>query len=224
MAGKMDEMVEGGAKAQEEAEVIGTGLDMYSGTPEFSSDDVFLNRLRLAQGLTKEVQDGTARPGQYLVTGFAAQESVTVVPIGFAKMREHRNEDDGREMLCFSKDALIGEGDPGGACVECDLNQWTPNPEKEGKNLPPICKFSYGYLFYSEQHDAVVAYRFKGMALTAGKGLNTIVNHHGLRKVAVTLTSEQKSGAIGTYFNPVVTVIAEPDPALFEAAAKASGA
>ena len=222
--GKMDEMVEGGASgAQDEAESAGTGLELYNQKPEFSQDDVFLNRLRLAQGLTKEVQDGSARPGQYLVTGFAPEESVTLVPIGFGKMREHRNPDDGREMLCYSKDALIGEGDPGGACAECPLNQWTPNPDKPGKNKPPICKFSYGYLFYSEQHDAVVAYRFKGMALNAGKGINTIVNHHGLRKVAITMGSEQKSGPSGSYYIPNVTVVAEPDPALLEAAVTASG-
>ena len=218
----MDEMVEGGAKAEDEAEVIGTGLDLYNQEPEFSQEDVYLNKLRLAQGLTKEVQDGTARPGQYLVTGFAAEEDVTLVPVGFAKMREYRNPDDGREMFCFSKNALQGDGDPGGACSECPLNQWTPNPDKPGKNKPPICKFSYGYLFYSEQHDAIVAFRFKGMALNAGKSLNTIVNHHGLRNVAITMGSEQKSGPSGSYYVPQITVVAEPDPVLLEAAVKSA--
>lgn len=219
--GKMDDMVEGGAQAENEAEVIGTGLDLYNQQPEFSQEDVYLNKLRLAQGLTKEVQDGTARPGQYLVTGFAAEEDVKLVPVGFAKMREHRNPDDGREMLCFSKDALQGVGEPGGACAECPLNQWTPNPDKPGKNKPPVCRFSYGYLFYSEQHDAIVAFRFKGMALNAGKSLNTIVNHHGLGNVAITMGSEQKSGPNGSYYVPQITVVADPDPALLEAATTA---
>ena len=220
--GKMDDMVEGGASAETEAEVVETGLSLYDTEPQFSQEDVFLNKLRLAQGLTKEVQDGTARPGQYLVTGFAPEESVTVVPVGVAKMREYRNPDDGREMFCFSKDALTGDGDPGGACADCPFNKWTPNPDKPGKNKPPICKFSYGYLFYSEQHDAIVAFRFKGMALNAGKGINTIVNHHGLRKVAITLGSEQKSGPNGSYYVPTTTVVPEPDPELLAAAVTAT--
>ena len=220
--GKMDDMLEGGAQAEGEAEVVGTGLDLYTSEADFDQEDVFLNRLRLAQGLTKEVQDGTARPGQFLVTGFAAQETVTLVPLGFAKMREHRDPDDGREMLCFSKDSLIGTGDPGGTCASCPLNEWTPNPDKPGKNKPPICKFSYGYLFYSQEHDAVVAYRFKGRALTAAKGLNTIVNHHGFRKVVVSMASEQQTNPGGnSYFVPNITVIADPDPVLLEAATKA---
>jgi len=222
--GKMDDMLEGGAQAEEESEVVGTGLTLYDSDPQFDREDVFLNRLRLAQGLTKEVQDGTARPGQYLVTGFAPEETVTVVPVGFAKMQEHRDPDDGKVMLCFSKDALIGEGDPGGACSECPLNKWEPNPDKPGKNIPPICKFSYGYLFYSEQHDAIVAFKFKGMALTAGKGINTIVNHHGLRKVAIVLGSEQKSGPAGSYYVPTTTVVPAPDPELLETAVKATAA
>ena len=98
MAGKMDEMVEGGSSeaAQDEIEGQGTALDIYQEESVFSADDVYIPRLRIAQGLTKEVQEGTARPGQFLVTGFAPEEeSVNLVPVGFTRMREYRDPDDG---------------------------------------------------------------------------------------------------------------------------------
>lgn len=224
--GKMDDMVSGGGSAEDalaDSEAQSTALDIYSGEAQFDADDVFIPRLRLAQGLTKEVQDGTARPGQFLVAGFSPEEDVTLVPVGFTKLREYRNPDDGSEVFCYSKDALTGEGEPGGLCAECPLNKWTPNPDKPGKNLPPVCKFSYGYLFYSEQHDAITSFRFKGMGINAGKMLNTIVNHHGLRKVVVKLSSEQRSGKAGSYYIPAVTVVAEPDETLIPAALTALG-
>ena len=223
MAGKMDEMVEGGSSqaAQDEIEGQGTALDIYQEEAVFSSDDVYIPRLRLAQGLTKEVQEGTARPGQFLVTGFAPEENVNLVPVGFARMREHRDPDDGRILMCFSKDGILGAGDPGGDCNDCPLNKWTENPEKPGKNLPPVCKFSYGYLFYSEQHDTIVSFKFKGMAINIGKQLNTIVNHHGLRKVAVQMKSESRTGKAGSYFVPGVSVIPEPEEGLLESAVNA---
>jgi hypothetical protein len=195
---KMDDMIDGGGaeEALAESESQSTALDIYQGEAQFTSEDVFIPRLRLAQGLTSEVQDGTARPGQFLVSGFAPEEDVTLVPVGFARLREYRDPEDGSVILCYSKDAITGEGDPGGECGDCPNNKWVENPDKPGKNLPPVCKFSYGYLFYSEQHDTIVSFKFKGMALNAGKMLNTVVNHHGLRKVAITLSSEQRSGKV----------------------------
>ena len=228
MAGKMDEMVSGGSaeEAVSESEGAGTALDIYSREAQFSSEDVYIPQLRLAQGLTKEVQDGSARPGQFLVQGFAPEEDVTLVPVAYAKLREYRDPDDGSQMLCFSRDAITGEGDPGGDCASCPLNAWTPNPDKPGKNKPPICKQIYGYLFYSEQHDAITSFRFKGMGIKAGKLLNTIVNHHGLRKVVIKLSSEQRTGKAGSYYVAQVSVVANPDETLLataEAAVAASG-
>ncbi len=218
---KMDDMIEGGGDAEDalvDSEGAGTALDIYSTETNFDADDVFIPRLRLAQGLTKEVQDGTATPGQFLVQGFTPEIDVTLVPVAFTKMREYRDPDDGSVVLCYSRDALTGEGEPGGECAQCPLNQWTPNPDKPGKNRPPICKFSYGYLFYSEQHDTITSFKFKGMGLNAGKMLNTIVNHHGLRKVVIKLGSEQKSGRNGSYYIPSVSVVAEPEESLLETA------
>jgi hypothetical protein len=223
---KLDEMVSGGGSAEDaltEAEEQSSALTLYSDQIDFSPDDVYIPRLRLAQGLTKEVQEGTARPGQYLVTGFAPEEDVTLVPVGFTKMREYRNPDDGSEMLCFSRNALEGEGDPGGVCAECPLSKWTEDSET-GKRKKPACAFSYGYLFYSQEHDTITSFKFKGMALNAGKMLNTIVNHHGLGNIAVKLASESKSLKGNSFFVPGVSVATEFDEGLFETAKKAYAA
>ena len=220
--GKMDDMVEGGASGEDLA-LPETGiLSMYTQQPEFSPEDVRMPYLRLAQGLTAEVQEGTARPGQYVVEGFAAEKDVTLIPVGFAKMQELRTADEKRERLCFSSDALQGTGEPGGACTQCEFNEWRPPEEEGGKNRPPICRFSYGYLFYSEQHDTILGFQFKGKALSVAKKLNTVVNHHGMGKIAVTMGSETKTTPGGsTYFVPTIAVIADTDPALIESAARA---
>jgi hypothetical protein len=211
MMAKMDEMIDG-----EEVQDVERALALFSDTPEFDAEDTATNYLRLAQGLTAEVQDGSARPGQFVVQGFPAEEDLRVVPLQYAKMREYRNPGDHMEQLCFSGDGVTGVGDPGGECASCPLNQWTPNPDKPGRNSPPACKLNYGYVFYSEQHDAAVSFRFKGRGIKAGRLLNTIVKQNGMGKVVIKLTSEQQSVGGNTFYVPKVAMVLDA-PEVLEA-------
>ena len=217
---KMDEMISGGASPADEAleatEDPTSAMALYQSEVDFSPEDVYIPRLRLAQGLTKEVQEGTARPGQFLVMGFAPQEDVTLVPVGFVRMREYRNYDDGSDMLCYSRDSLLGEGDPGGVCAECPLSKWSE--DADGRRQKPSCAFSYGYLFYSQEHATITSFKFKGSGLNTGKQLNTIVSHHGLGKVAVVLSSKTKSSHGNSFFVPSVSVAVDIDEDLLSTA------
>jgi len=213
--GTFDSMIEAPAdSARVNGEQKSSALATYSQQPGFTSDDVFIPRLRLAQGLTAEVQDGTARPGQWLVTGFPPEEEVLLVPLGFARQRELRDKDT-REMLCFSLGGEEGTGEPGGVCAGCIANKWT---EEGDKRRPPTCSFSYNYIVYSEQHETLVKLTFQRMALNAGKMLNTIVAHQGIGNVVVKLSQDQRKGPKGTYYVPRVAVVATPPEGLLNTA------
>ena len=88
---------------------------------EFSAVDLLLPRIRLAQGLTPEVQDGTAKPGQILLTGYDPVEEVVFIPMGMRRRRVLRDEDERTAILCSSDDGKNGQGVPGGACQLCPL-------------------------------------------------------------------------------------------------------
>lgn len=54
----------------------------------------------------------------------------------------------GQAPQCFSRDALVGEGNPGGLCRKCPLSQFGPNREK------PPCKLMR-LLFVLREQDAL---------------------------------------------------------------------
>lgn len=175
----------------------------YTDSPDFESDDITYPRLRLAQGLTQEVQDGVARPGEWVLAGYDSEKSVVLVPLMAAKYRELRGDDD-EGVLCSSPDAKVGVGNPGGNCAECPLAKWRPNPKDPKKNLPPACGLGYSYVAYSVTHDAVVSVDFKKSATTTAKAINTMIASRGLRNFALTLTSKSNQGPKGTYSTPAV--------------------
>ena len=174
---------------------------LYSDQPDFSPDDVQIPRLRLAQGLSREVQDGTARPGQWLLIGFEPIPEATIVPMLFARMRELRDEDGDRQVLCYSRDSVTGVGDPGGVCESCPLGKWAGSKE-EGNRRAPLCNFNYSYIIYSVEHDAVASLSFSRSGLGAAKMMNTIIAQKGLGKCAISLKPQTKQGPKGTYFVP----------------------
>ena len=178
-------------------------MAIYNDKPSFTADDITPPMIRLAQGLTQEVQSGTAKPGQWLIPGCEPFDSVTVVPLMFAKRRENR--DDEGHVLCMSNDSIHGIGDPGGSCEQCVKNQWV-NKDK-GKNTPPECTFIYSYIVYAVEADTNVLLQFKRTSIGIGRMMNAMVAQHGFRNVAISLESNQSSGKKGTYFMPKIAPI-----------------
>lgn len=190
-----------------------TGLDLYRQQAEISSEDVYIPNLRLAQGLTPEVQSGDARPGQWLITGFEPQPEVVVVPVAFFKRRELRDTDT-REGLCYSADSITGFGTPGGECAVCPMNEWTG---EDGARKPPACNFSYEYIVYSDTHQCMALLKFQKTAIKTGKVLNTAVAQSGLGNIAVRLKADAKQGPRGAFFSPSVVPV-KVDAAVLEEA------
>lgn len=172
-----------------------TALTAYSDQPTFGRDEIVIPRLRIAQGLTKEVQDGEASPGQILLSGFEALDEVTIVPLRFARMRELRGEGEERNtVLCSSSDAVRGIGEPGGDCNTCPMKEWSEKVVR-GKEtrVPPPCSFIFSYMVYIVEHQQVAVLDFRRTSERTGRLMNTLVAQRGLRQFAVTLAAEIKS-------------------------------
>jgi hypothetical protein len=195
-----DDMVE----EVDEVSVPKTALSVYSDTPTLEGQDLFIPRLRLAQGLTLEVQDGTAKPGQWLILGEKPLSAVSIIPIAMTRRRELRDPDT-RTVICRSGDGYNGIGNPGGDCSRCELAQWASSPSKKGKkNVAPPCTFLYSYMVYVVEANTLAILEFSRTSITPGKMLNTMVAQHGVGTFAVRLTSAQRNGPMGTYYTPIV--------------------
>lgn len=218
-----DDMAEG-VQDRPEGPTAGGALTIYQeGQPIFDRDDVLMPFLRLAQGLSREVQEGIAKPGQWLLQGFDPADGLTVVPLAFARMRELRDEDT-RDIECYSQDSLSGAGEPGGECAACPLAKWQEPKKKGGKNTPPECTFMYAYVVYITEHDTLSTLRFQRTSIKAGKMLNTIVAQRGLGKVAVAIGSDSVQGKRGTYSSPTVNAVPAEDSVFDAAYTKMRGA
>lgn len=180
-----------------------TGAVVYSQQAEFDRNEVSMPRLRLAQGLTQEVQDGTARPGDWVLLGQEAAAEVTIIPIMFG--RERVRVDDPRadrpNILCSSPDAVRGVGNPGVDCARCPFAQWQDNPST-GKREKPACGLIYHYLSYVVKYGEVVDLQLKGTGTTAARYVNTMINTRGLGKFAIQLGSKSEKGPRGPYYVP----------------------
>lgn len=185
-------------------------LGAYS-TAGLQQDDILIPRLRLLQGLSTEVQDGTGRPGEWVLSGNQALSRITIIPVMFARRRELVTED--FIVLCSSNDAVTGYGDPGGRCDACSMAQWSA--DTRGKSLPPKCSFIYSYIVYVVELHAHGVLEFKRTGLAAGKAINTIaMQRGGFGTFAVTLSASAKQGARGVYYVPVVTPTTVPEDVL----------
>lgn len=182
-----------------------TGLAKYSNTPTLDASDLFIPKLRLAQGLTAEVQTGLAKPGDWLTLGADPMKAATIVPMLMVRRRELRDTDDGnRAVLCRSSDGVVGVGNPGGECASCPMNKWVPSRKPGGKNTAPPCTFIYSYIVYVVDTEELCVLEFYRTSIPTGKMLNTMVLQKGLGNFAVQLKSTSQQGPKGTYYQPAI--------------------
>lgn len=177
-----------------------TGLAKYSQAPVFDASDLFIPKLRLAQGLTAEVQSGLAKPGDWLVLGSDPIKSPTIIPMLMVKRRELRDTDDNRAVLCRSADSIVGVGNPGGECATCPMSKWVQSNKPGGKNSAPPCNFIYSYIVYVVETEELCVLEFYRTSIATGKMLNTMILQKGIGNFAVTLKSTSQQGPRGTYY------------------------
>jgi hypothetical protein len=170
-------------------------LANFSGVVAFDSQDLIYPRVRLAQALTAEVMDGSAKAGQFVLTGMTPQDSLILVPGMFARRRLYANNDT-QDVLCRSSDAVNGVGTPGGRCDDCPLSHWSGSQEEHNRK-PPVCTFMYSYIVFIAEWETVGILDFRKTSLQTGKTVNTMAAHHGLGNFAFQLkaisqTNQQK--------------------------------
>jgi hypothetical protein len=217
-----DKMVQGSEEilAPDDAEEKQTGIALANFTNhlDMESSDLMIPRLRLTQGLTAEVQDGTATPGMWVMSGYDAKAEVIVVPILFARNRTLRDQEGA--ILCRSFDSIKGAGEPGGLCEGCIMNQWADG--EKGARIPPKCAFSYVYIVYVKEYESMALVEFRRTSIQAGKTLNTVAAQRGLGNFAVKLKSSKQTGKRGSFYQMVV-VPTQADPELLNAARQFMG-
>ena len=197
-----------------------SAMAAYSTAPAIDASDVFIPKLRLAQGLTTEVQNGYAKPGQWLISGEDPMDKVVIVPLMMNRRRELRDADENRQVVCRSFDSLKGVGDPGGDCATCPMAKWTQGKGKNAKNSAPACNFIYSYVVYIVDLDTVTIHEFSRTSIAAGKMLNTMTLQRGLGTFACELSSNASKGPRGTFSSPVVNGAKVTDKILAAAKSK----
>lgn len=200
-------------------------LAAYSAEPVFDRNEIVMPRLRIAQGLTAEVQDGSAHPGQILLSGFEPLDSAILVPLRFARLRELRGEGEERNtVLCTSSDAVVGVGDPGGVCADCPMNEWSEKTSRgKTSRVPPKCTFIFSYMVYVHEHNQMAVIEFRRTSERIGRLLNTMVAQRGLANFAFKLGSEVKREGQRTYAVPTIAP-APADTSILTAARMILGA
>jgi hypothetical protein len=194
-------------------------LANFSSELDMESEDLMIPRLRLMQGLSTEVQEGTAFPGKWVLTGFDPKDELVVIPCLFARNRTLRDTEG--QILCRSLDSLTGVGEPGGECAKCIMNQWKDGPDNT--RLPPPCSFSYAYIVYVPEFKSAALVEFRRTSLQAGKTLNTFAAQKGLTNFAIKLRSSKQTGKRGTFFQIVVQPTQVSQEVLAEAKAFING-
>lgn len=190
-------------------------MTIYTNEPTFDQGDIFIPRLRLAQGLTKEVTEGSAKPGQWVISGYDPLSEVTIIPLMFARRRELVDAE--FTVHCKSDDAVTGVGDPGGECRVCPMNKWEDGPK--GKRIPPKCSFVYSYVVYVVEYDTTAVLEFKRTSINVGKSVNTQIAKRGIGKFAVQLKSTATQGPKGTFYVASMSAATVPDEIMRAASA-----
>jgi hypothetical protein len=215
--GVFDDMVETGTGNDEtnvEVYTPKSAMASYSDQASIDTSDVFIPKLRLAQGLTTEVTNGTAKIGDWLISGEDPMKKPVIVPVLMNKRRELRDPDENRQVICRSTDSFTGVGDPGGNCATCPMSKWTESKKKNGKNVAPACTFIYSYVVYVVDLDKVVILEFSRTSIPAGKMLNTMILQKGFGNFAAQLSATTQKNNSGTFSSPVINGMKSTDKIL----------
>jgi hypothetical protein len=200
--GATDEFVQDPDAHEDEGIGAGTALAMYSSKVELDQDDIVWPRLKLIQGISPDVMNGVAKPGQWMIAGNEPMNELTIIPMLFQKRRERITKD--FEILCKSQDAKVGVGDPGGVCEKCSMAQFS-GPRNARK--APECALVYSYLVWVVELGTVAMLDFKKTSAPIGKLVNTVAAQKGLGNFALKLGHRQQSSKAGAYMVPQVNPI-----------------
>lgn len=176
--------------------------------------------LRLAQGTTKEVQAREAGIGQYVLTGFPAEDNVLLVPLA-VQLSRTRNalDENGRANLkvapvCVAPTGVHGIGDPGIECAKCPFKDWGAKDPRTGKSAPPSCTAGINVRAYSITHKMLVDFQFKGRTFRNGQFIQQQGMMRGYGNFALQFGSKGEQNAKGAWVEPTVVMAKIPEDEL----------
>ena len=169
----------------------------------FEAEDVEMARVFMVQ--PRSSQSDKYKVGHYVIVGRESQESITVVPVGWSKVRNKYNPTQRArgvfELECHSSDSKTGVGDPGGTCEVCPMKNF--GFDSNGDTIAPRCSVGYEYILWIEQFQTLAITRMDRTQVAVARKLNTFIQLYGLTNFAVTLTGEivtkSQSGFTGYY-------------------------
>jgi hypothetical protein len=171
--------------------------------PTYEANEVQFPRLRLGQGLTPEVAEGSAKMGQWLLAGYEALDEVTIIPLMMGRTRFKRKDPANRDspVGCQSPDGVQGYGDPGIKCKGCAFAKWKPAGQN-GKNSPPDCTITYRYAAWVAEHESIAEVIFQRTSEQYAYFINNLQQRYKFGGFAIKLTSTMKSNGQRRWAEP----------------------
>lgn len=132
--------------------------------------------------------------------------SLTLLPVVTGRSRIYfRDMKEGGGILCSSRDAKVGEGDPGGVCLHCEMNKWEENG---GKTSAPKCTELYNIFCMVRDYDYPIPLTasFGKTSMTAGKQLINLIYNDARRSrlspwnFAYQLSTKSVTNDFGQFF------------------------
>jgi len=146
-------------------------------------EDLQVPRVKLAQGSSKEVKDGTAKVGEFVnsVTGKSYGEEIIFLISQYIRQRIKFGEEGSAVFDCLSLDSKTGNVH--GRCSECNYSSFV---DEEGNKKPkgPECSLIHGFLgmVLSEKMDILDPCIMLSMSSTSTGTAKKILTTHKLSR------------------------------------------
>lgn len=145
-------------------------MQTAKGLGNISEEDRIIPRLKIMQPLSPEVDEGIAKPGEFVnsVAKKSYGKILTLTPIFWWKSRVYwQKRDEGGKILCQARDAVTGS--EFGPCEACEFSKWN---DKEA----PTCTAIINILGLVNNAE-LVAMSFMKTSYPAGKQLINLFNY-----------------------------------------------
>lgn len=205
MAGLPEDGSETALAVPEDSAMEQVSATAYDANPTFSQTDLWVSKLRLAQGQTPEVLASEARAGEWVLTGMPAAKNVTAIPLGFNKPTRRYGIVNGQRYIACNKHV----GDVDVDCPNCRI-QWDETLSKN-PGFQSEAEEYYSYMVYVVEADSPALLELSRTGMAAGRIINTFIfTKGGMAKFGLKLGSKVIEGKKGRYFQATVEMAQVP--------------
>lgn len=198
---------------------------------EITEKDVTIPKLKIAQSMSKVVQEGIVPLGNWYHTSRNRDlgKEVLIIPADMQKTRSYFVQ--GAGIMCRSFDFVTGEGTPGGLCegtvqeqstmgaaAGCPLRQWGERDPKTGRSERPKCGENYNFAVIvieePENPDSRLLrgiLTFRGTGITAAKDIITakVEDDYDWWDMVISVKLAPRTNNLGTFQVPEAKFEAE---------------